>query len=512
MKNSLAELLQTRKLYLLAGIASLLLSAAISSQQHVINPDAICYLLSAQEVGQSGVGGAMHLCGQASWPFYSLLIYFFSQLGYFTPTTIAYGLDAVFTLISVLSFIAIVELLGGARMIALAAFVILTAHQFNSVREYIVRDHGFWAFYLLSIVFMIRFMRIDRLGNALGFGLSLALAALFRIEGAVFLMLVPLIAFFNQGDWRSRLFAFGKLNIVSFVVMLVLAVGMVLHPQESMQRLGRLPELVTQFTHGLSLALQHYHKAQTDLVTYILPSEAARDASMVWGAVLVVLYSLNVLNNLSWMAAALVIYGWKAHVSRLFARSDKLVLRAYLLVNVGITLMFFSQRLFFSKRYLIALSLILLLSVPFALDKLLHAAVGTRRRRAAYVAMIAISVSAVLGVMTTVGTSRNYLVSAGSWIAENVPSESKMYINDVQLAYYSEHYGKNIFAAIESNKKLDAVLQTRLRGYEYAAFRLPRNKNNAVAALMTELHAQVVQEFKNQSGDQVVIYRMESAS
>lgn len=512
MKGSLAGLLQTRALYLLAGLTSLLLSAWISSQQHVINPDAICYLMSADEVGRGGVSSAMHLCGQASWPFYSVLIHFFSQFGDYAPTTIAYSLDAVFTLISVLSFIAIVHLLGGARMIALAAFVILTAHQFNSVREYIVRDHGFWAFYLLSIVFMLRFMRINNLVNALGFSASLLVAALFRIEGAVFLGLLPLVVFFNQEDWRTSFLAFLKLNAVSIAAVLAIGVGLVLHPQELMQRLGRLPELFTQFTHGLTIASESYHHAQAALIQYILPSEAARDASMVWGAVLVVLYSLNVLNNLSWMIAALVIYAWISNVSRVFARSDKLVLRAYLLVNVAITLLFFAERLFFSKRYLIALSLILLLWVPFALDKLLHAAAGTRRRRAAYIAMIAITVSALLGVIMTAGTSRDHLLTAGGWIAENVPAESKMYINDIQLAYYSQHYGKNIFATMDANKNQNELIQSRLRGYEYAALRLAHNKDNPVAGLVTELHGQVLHVFKNQSGDQVVIYKLESAS
>src|SRR3990167_5504922 len=207
---------QTRIIYLIAGVISLVMSYWIVSNQAIVNSDAICYLLGAKEIGESGVHAAMRLCGQSSWPFYPALIYILTKFSFLSATTSAYLLNAIFTLMTVLSFITIVKMLGGSqRVLWLAAFVILCAHQFNSVRQYIVRDHGFWAFYLLSLIFMLRFLRDQRIGNAWGFSLSLIAATLFRIEGAVFLVLLPLLALFMTTSWRSRLLAFAKLNSVT---------------------------------------------------------------------------------------------------------------------------------------------------------------------------------------------------------------------------------------------------------------------------------------------------------
>ena len=56
-----------------------------------------------------------------------------------------------------------------------------------------------------------------------------------------------------------------------------------------------------------------------------------------------------------------MIYACASGVVASFTRSTKLVLGAYLLVNVVITAAFFAERMFFAKRYLIAMGLILLI-------------------------------------------------------------------------------------------------------------------------------------------------------
>ena len=73
----------------------------------------------------------------------------------------------------------------------LAAGVILLSHELNSVREYIIRDHGFWTFYLSSLFFLLRFFKKPIKSYALGFSLSLAIATLFRVEGSLFLLFLP---------------------------------------------------------------------------------------------------------------------------------------------------------------------------------------------------------------------------------------------------------------------------------------------------------------------------------
>ncbi len=502
-----AGVISTRGIYLIAGFISLVISFWMCSQQSVINTDAICYLLSANEVGKAGVSAAMHLCGQASWPFYSALVYAFSKFSFLSLTTSAYVLNGILTLISVLAFMAIVEKLGGSRRVMwLAAFVILSAHQFNAVRQYIVRDHGFWAFYLLSILFLLSFLKEHSWKNALGFSGSLAVAALFRIEGAVFLAILPLLAFVIHGSWRVRVLQFLKLNSLSIAAVIALAVWVIAHPEKSLAKLGRAPELWNQTLHGFSLVAEHFRAAKTALIQHVLPEEAARDAGMVWSAVLIGLYFANIIDILSFAATALVIYAWWSGVTAQFSRSAKWVLGSYVAINLVVLAFFFAERLFFSKRYLIALVLVLLLWVPFALDKLLRAP-DVKRRYVGYFAMLVLFASS-LGVLTISGASKTFVRDAGGWAAANIPATARFYTNDIQVAYYSQHYGNDIFVLMRENHDINAALQSQLQQYEYAALRTGKNRDSRLVDMMNEAHAPIVQTFANQSGDQVIIYKI----
>src|SRR3990167_7939268 len=210
-------------LYFFAGITSLILSYWVNNQDIIVNHDGICYLLSAQAFSVLGLHGVMQLCPQSQWPFYPLLIHLFVQFSHLSYHLAAYMLDSVFTCITVVTFILIIKELGGTRRVCwLAAGVILLAHEFNSVREYIVRDHGFWACYLLSLFFLLRFFHKPTYWMALAWGSSLLIATLFRIEGAIFLMALPLLSWCYAGSFLQRTKNFFLLNVLSMAISVTL--------------------------------------------------------------------------------------------------------------------------------------------------------------------------------------------------------------------------------------------------------------------------------------------------
>jgi hypothetical protein len=187
-----------RQIYGVALLTSILLSFLICYRNLVINPDGICYLLSAQVIGSASIRDAMHFCPQAQWPFYSTLIYALVQISHLSFAASAHVLNGLFSLASVITFILIIKELGGDRRILwLAAGVILLNHQFNVLRVDIIRDHGFWAFYLISIYLLLKFFREPKWTTALAWNASLVIATLFRIEGAVFLLAMPFISWFH---------------------------------------------------------------------------------------------------------------------------------------------------------------------------------------------------------------------------------------------------------------------------------------------------------------------------
>lgn len=429
-------------IYLIAGIISILLSIWINSHETVLNPDAICYLQSSMIVGTEGIKAAADLCNQARWPFYSVFIHYVAVGTHLSYATSAYLIDAFFSLISVLTFIAITKKLGGTkRVMWLAALVILTAHDFNSVRQYIVRDHGFWAFYLLSVWLLLHYLQHPKFKYALLWSISIIAAMIFRIEGGVFLCAVPCLVFFcHEYPLRKRIKLFLSLNFISIVAGFFVFNWLIMHPHRSMQHLGRIPELTMQLQSGWQIIFNQYHASKLGMVKYVLSPEGERDAGMVLIITFLMAYLINVINSLSWIYTALVAYAMKSKATVMM--QGKRVLITYIIINLVVTTMFYAQHLFLSKRYLVALSLMLMLFVPFALAQLWP------RKKWLYAAFFFMLISALGGIFDF-GHSKFFMRQAGDWMAVNVPKNARLYLNDFQTMYYTQHFGNQIFTIIQ---------------------------------------------------------------
>lgn len=490
-------------LYFFAISASILLSFWINWHETVINTDAICYLLSAEMVS-NGVSSAMHLCGQAKWPFYSILIYGLAHTVHVSFTLAAYLLDGIFSLFSVLFFILIVKELGGSqRILWLAALVILLSHHFNSVRVYIIRDHGFWTFYLASVLCLLKYFRQSRPTTAFAWYLTLLTATLFRIEGAIFLLMLPFLAWFDSRKaWIGRAKTFAILSIPTVLLSVGIFIWLCRHPEQSFNQLGRVAEVGQQCQHGFWVALERIQQTTLALSQNVLTSFSARDASLVMSLVLFIWYLLNVIGNVSWPYALLVGYAWYKRALPA-SISSKIVIIGYLIVNIIVTAGFFLEQLFLSKRYLIALSLILMLYVPFALDHLWQT-----RQRVLFSIIAFLIFVASLGGIFDFGYSKRYIHDAGDWLAVNVPVTATLYANDAQLMYYSRHFGAQIFEKMHSCEQLDTIAQGQWKQYDYLALRLDKKIESQIKLIVDDIHAAPVQTFRNKRGDQIVIYKV----
>lgn len=490
-------------IYLMAGVISVLLSTWISARELVINPDGICYLLSAEAFQTFTTGQVMHLCPQAGWPFYSWLIHALMSLTGMSSLLAANCLDAGFDLMTVLTFMKLAEVLGGGkRVIVFAALVILFSHEFNSARQYIVRDHGYWAFYLLSLLFFVRCLQTFTLRRAMAWAGALLLATLFRIEGAVFFILLPFAALClpkQEKRFRSTLIL---LTPCLFGVLAVLLVS-VLSPNHSMEP-GRVVELGQYLTQSGSRMLQQYQTSKAALIATVLPLEAARDAGLVWFLTLIVWYFTNIIQNLSLIAAILLAYAWFTRCARFEAKS-RLALMAYVIVNGVITAVFFSQHLFLSKRYLIAFTLTLSVWLPFALLHLSSLGAQLKTRMAYYAAVFFIVLSS-LGVMINSGPSKAYLREAGDWLAVNVKPEQSLFINDGQLMYYANHYGLSLFKMNQQMRDPAALANGEWHHYQYIALRV-RGDDTRWASVALAMNQQPVRTFSGPHGDAILIYK-----
>jgi hypothetical protein len=492
-------------IYLFAILSSILLSLWFNAREMVINPDGICYLQSAQMIGSTGLHAAMQLCDQAKWPLYSVLIFMVVKATQFSYLTAAYLLDGFFSLISVLAFVYLTHLLGGSRRVLwLALGVILFASEFNSIRENIVRDHGFWACYLLSLVGLLHYFRSSQWRYALLWSCSLIGAMLFRIEGSLFLLYMPFAAWFCvDKTLKQRLNAFLQLNTLTFIVGIVGLVWLWFAAKYGMIDMGRIGEVEFQFAHGLQLITQNFHAATSALSQHVLSPNAAKDANFVLGLLLFVWYGFSVVGNLSLVYAVLVVYAWRHHVLPKDTAA-RVVLWGYILVNVVITTIFLVENMFLAKRYLIALSLVLMLWVPFALDYLLK-----QRKRGSY--LLTLFMMLVIVVSSNIfnfGYSKSYIREAGQWLSLNIPEEASLYSNDEQVMHYSHHFGNSIFEKARSFTHADAMLMAgKWKQYDYLALRFNKHDMENNAAILKEIPLTPMQVFANKRGDRVNIYK-----
>ncbi len=509
-------------IYFMAMITSFFLSFWISIHEVIINPDAICYLSGAEIIGTQGLQGAMALCGQAKWPFYSLLIYGVVQITHLSYISAAYILNSLFSALSVMMFIAIIKELGGSRRVMwFAAGVILLSHQFNNVREYIIRDHGFWAFYLVSIFYLLRFFRqpsstiIDtreRLFTACGWSISLFIAALFRIEGFIFLVLLPFLTWFLVSlSWRVRANYFLMLNIPLLILLIGGGSWLFMHPAASIEKLGRLPEFLQQFQHGFSMMAERYLATKTALAEHVLTPDSAKHAGMILILIFLSWYVLSIVNALSWTYSALVIYAWWRRAA-IWAASARLVIYGYLGINFVVTFIFLFERLFLSKRYLIAFILTFMLWVPFAIEKLIQRGSQKqyrtwRQRLFIVIVLLCIFISGISGILNF-GYSKKYLIDAGNWLAQNVPANKTLYVNDYQLMYYSKHFNNILFEKSPDYDNIQTLAHGQWRQYDYVAIRINKNKQKKMHRIVQEIPFTPIYIFSNERGDRVVIYQI----
>jgi len=508
------KIMQSNKaIYFIAALASILLSIWQIEKTWVINPDGVCYLQSAATVFSHGINYARHVCSQAAWPFYSILIAIFAKIFHCSNIFAANILNGFFSLLSVLFFISIIKQLSKNKTIHwLGTLTILIAHQFNILRPDIIRDHGYWAFYLLSISLLLRYfaseinsykINFQKITLALSWSFSLIIATLFRIEGAIFLILLPFAAFlFLQNKISQRLKDFLQLSSITIIAAFTIIIWLSFHPHAS---LGRIDEIIKQISHGPMILLANFNHAANQLAQHVLSIYSQHDASSILFEMLVAWYVVNQIGNLSVVFAGLIIFAWLKNIAR-WNVSQKLIIWSYVLINILITFLFLVEDLFLAKRYIIALSLTMIIWVPFALSYLMQ------KWRNKYFLLFLLSFSLLLvsiGGIVNFGPNKKYIRQAGDWLNQHSADQAKIYSNDFILRYYSGHFNSGNFAF--NQDPLNTILENHhWQDYDWLALHLDEKESKFIN---NKIPFKPVKTFRDQRrGDLIWIYRINHAT
>lgn len=501
---SLHFLAHHRQLVLAAALASLLLSLWALYLDPVINMDGILYVEAAGDFarGDWAAGFAVY-----KWPFYSLIIGSVSFLTGIAEGKAAYLVNAGLYALVVLGFIALVRVLGGrGRVLWLAAALVLLHPELNAFRSFVIRDVGYWACYLWTLVFYLAYVHSGR-ARLLSSGILLAICAfLFRVEGIVLLTILPACIYAYRTGTGKRANTIVLLAALAtgaavaaaplwhYVSEVKVSMGALL--AQPLHHLANSWEILGADTHDRLAALQREFSGVTSYATSV----------PVYLVTVLTMALLESIKAVGVVFAGLIIYA--------FCRSGQYIqapLRCWWWLMIGIQatliLQFGITNFFLAKRYPVALALTLLPIVPFLLDDLWRRW-ETRGRKNPWPALI---IAVLIGIQSldglNVGTRKHYLKDAGLWLRSNAPPGSSIYSNDRILLYYAGAEERRPGTGHSWDAAMQEVWSDGWRNYDYFVLAMPRIHAQHEVLLLREINAEPVKTFSNGRGDEVLIFK-----
>ncbi len=419
------------------AIISLLLSWLAVTLNDQPNHDAYEYVRAAEIFLQSGMADAY---AHYQWAHYSVLLAGVHTLTGLDIFTAAHLLNALlFALISVGFVNLVAAATPSRRVVWLAALIILIFPALNESRSLIVRDTGFLAFSLLAMLQLLRYWLTLRLRHAVLFVLTCLLAALFRPEAIAFWVLSPLALLVNNTHSpaacrRALAVVVGlSLLIAALMVVTVAALGQIDLPQLLRSFAGiyqpfanNISQLLGDNTYELSRSVFGEYAAQfVDHYTHFFLLAGLLSLLLVF-----------IIDGLGLAVVPLLVYGISRRLHRL-PKGATTVFVTWLLIALLILVCFILLTRFTTVRYTLLLCLILLLWLPFIVDRAwsLAAANGRLRRFAWIVGFLALF--SAVDAHISFGSSKAHLDEATAWLLQNTRAEATLVTNEIRVAYNS---------------------------------------------------------------------------
>jgi hypothetical protein len=495
----------------ITAISILVTLRVIYIQHGWINNDSVLYFEVARlfAAGQWKEGLSLY-----NWPLYPALLALLHNLSSFSIQHVAQLLNVIFFAITTYSFLTLIRLAGGNKTTMVCGTLLLLSSTYivGDVLPMLLRDQGFWAFFLASLGFFIRFYRSGKLSEAVLWQLCAILATLFRIEAVTFLILLPLSIISNPSVTSraviNRIFA---ASIITLACAGVILIVLLLVPSIRLTDLGRIQDIgavlqnsYLQITHGLiekseimdRLILGNY------LDGYGL-------MGVVFTLIGIVLFKLA--GTAGWGTIAILAVAGKDRPERLSPDAAKIfywVIALALLNTVVIILSTFVL----SSRYIIALAFILMILASFSLAAFLrYLSSGRNKKDSArkwlLIALLLILVLSFLKNILPNGTTFNYQQNAAYWLKSNAGKNSQIFIDNPRIRYYAgEPYAGR--SKDEWQLVLEAIQDKSIHHYDYLLISLddehPEREKYLTDILIN--HRLVKKFHKDGSGKAVLVY------
>ena len=425
--NTHSSLQNLSRVRIFTAFISLIFSLQTVYFDDLINRDGILYLQTAELFMSEGLYATQ---GLLNWPFFSILISWVHQLTSLSLETAGFVLNGLLFILLTDALVLISSLLVVTpRQLILAAILILGFAPINEFRDFIIRDPGYWAFTSLALYHFILFLNSPSYKAATLWQVFMTIAILFRVEGSLLLLGLPLYLLFIRKPIE------GLKQVAQSSYFLVIGITLGITP------LLNQPDLVATFgkIHSVFNYLDLSSYATTlSVQTSIMQDQVLNKYSEDYAAFILItgmlaMFMYKILKGFS--ISYLVIYFITASRNlQPHAKNTQHLLLYFLALNALLLLAFLFKEYFISVRYasmaLIALLLLVMHNVTVGIERLWLA------KNKLLLSVIALALFYNVADMSTTSSSKKYIKDTAIWAANHLPPNRLIMTDDQFMLYY----------------------------------------------------------------------------
>tara|TARA_R110002072_G_scaffold136124_3_gene278349 strand:+ start:58805 stop:60325 length:1521 start_codon:yes stop_codon:yes gene_type:complete len=419
----------------LTVLISLLLSWLAVTLDSLPNDDTYTYLRAAESVLQNGIPAAYQ---HHQWANMSVLMAAIHSVTGLSLLQSAYFISAAMFALLSLGFVNLVAAIAPSRRVVwLAMLVIFSYPQINEFRAYIIRDIGFLAFSVTAIVQLIHYNRTLLMRHSVLFIASCFAAALFRPEALLFMFIAPVGLLMNAGlSENNRRRGFIRLELVSMLVIVAVLAVFAGSRIELNQQLLTYLEIYQPFVGNL----RDLFTGNDAIARAVLGEYAAQYVGDYTGIFLLTgllsLLAACIIDSLGLVVAPLLAYGYLKGLIRIERPALQLIL-IWAVTALFILLAFTLITRFITTRYTLLLTTVLLIFVPFIVDRAWSIARANGHSKRFGALMMFLLLFGFIDSHFSFGASKSHLQDGATWIAGHTRSNAPLLTNQIYLAYSS---------------------------------------------------------------------------
>jgi hypothetical protein len=491
------------KIRIFTALISLTLSIFAYFGNDIINRDGILYMNMAEAFLQGGLAETVKLY---NWPFFSILVACIHQLTSLPLEASAYLLNALLLALMLDTLLLISnKLLIDKQQLAIAAVLFICFQSFNEYRDFIIRDFGYWAFCSLTLYRFIVFLEKPTITNATLWQLVAVTAVLFRIEGTVILLGLPLYLFI----YYSPKIAFQqsiKLNYL-FIIGVIAATGFAIEMSGSSAAFSKIMSISDYI--NPNIFLESFKQKASIIETQVLNQYSAKYSAFILstGLIFMLFYKLVKAISFGYLGVYLLDRYQRASASITPYRS---LIIYFAILNLAILLAFLFHEYFMSRRYTIVMLISLLLLMLPRLTHIIAQAWSSRNKTL----LIIISLILLIGLIDGITSSRSktYIKDTAIWASKNLPEDSIVATADVFIEYYfNSNQPKAKLTKIgpswmKTNLQL-TNFQADYQNYDYLVV-VEKRKNMQIKNILASLQLEQVYSQETKRHNKASVYKI----